>query len=125
MRDRQAITATHNINFDDEDILEDIEENGLSIRVGNTATIMIKENASTGYQWMVDSAQCVSLLSLESRIGHPKRDPSFDNVMYDENGIEGGRQQKMTLGAPAIKYITISALAPGKCSFDMVLAREW
>lgn len=110
MRDRQAITATHNINFDDEDILEDIESNGLDIRMGNTATIMIKENASTGYQWLIDPAPCVNLLSLESRIGHPKHDPRQDTVLYDRDGNEVGRQQKLTLGAPALKYISISVL---------------
>ena len=126
MRDRQTISQTAgHVDLDSESVRENLLQNGLEIRVGTTATLQVRENASTGYGWMVRPGRCDSFFSMESRIARPQHDPNTDTVVLDQDGNEVKRIVKHNLGAPGARVMTLTGLEPGECTLDMVLAREW
>ena len=58
-------------NLDDEEQRDQLERDGLILKVGKEAHFMVNENASTGFGWVVDESSCFDegLASYESSQG--------------------------------------------------------
>lgn len=65
------------------------------MKVGETAKIILSQNASTGYGWEIN----------EDKIG--------DTVEIDSKNKSGSAPRGMT-GVPGTKEITVKSLAPGE-----------
>ena len=74
--------------------LAEFKQNGLKLTAGETTTVLLSENPSTGYSWMVNNQISGDTLSLDDQY---KSDPA-------EPGM---------VGVGGAKHITITALKPG------------
>ena len=103
-------------NLNLEKTLTQIESQGVVIDVdGGKAYFSIEENATTGYQWMVNDGACSSdLVSINSSFDAPNA------VFTTSDG-----QEVELLGLAGTRYFTFTGGVKGECIFEMAYARSW
>ncbi len=79
----------------------------LQLDVGETKTIMLTENPSTGYQWKVS----------------PDESSNLDAVRVDDLGYK--EAETHLLGAPGKHSWAIAGVAPGKARLVLNYFRSW
>lgn len=81
-------------------------EENLSLTVGAAKVITLAENPTTGFQWHIDTAQCVNLAAIQvTDLGH--------------------EQQSNLIGAPGTHSWRIQGVADGKAQLVFDYARPW
>ena len=82
-----------------------LERYGLQLRVGEAARIILSQNLSTGYGWIIKDDEARGVYSFNE---------------YDRSG-----DNSRGLGVPGTKEITIIGLRAGSADFRAVYARPW
>lgn len=85
----------------------DLENDGLSLEVGEVATIILKQNLSTGYSWMLND------------------DLLDDGVVTVTEDNKSGANPRGFVGVPGTKVITLSGLSAGTATLQAVMVRPW
>ena len=118
------ISAGAYYNLDDEKQRDKLVGEGLIIRVGSEAHFMVKENASTGFGWIVDETSCFDegLASYETQQGKTHIEAPRGGT-NDGLGSMGARTQMV--GMPAMRYYTLEGESEGSCEFRLFYARPW
>ena len=96
--------------------LTQIESQGVVIDVdGGKAYFSVEENATTGYQWMVNNDACSSdLVGIDSSFDPP-------NAVFTQTD---GPEVEL-VGAGGTRYFTFTGGVKGECIFEMAYARSW
>ena len=87
-------------------MLESVKKNGLKLRVGQTAKMILNENPSTGYGWEFNKELPGDLYKVERKYVHGNYRP----------GVVGG-------GGSC--EITVTALKPGSAKLHAASMRPW
>lgn len=59
--------------LDDQEVRDNLETEGLNMKIGAKILLFVKENASTGYMWLLDEKACDgSIVGFYSHFGEPK-----------------------------------------------------
>ena len=84
----------------------DLEMNGLTLSVGETATFILKQNLSTGYGWIINEGIANGVYSVTSE----------DKKGANPYGM---------VGVPGTKEITVYGLMQGSANFQAAYVRPW
>lgn len=81
-------------------------EENLALTVGAAKVVTLPENPTTGFQWHIDTAECVNLAAVQiTDLGH--------------------EQQSNLIGAPGTRSWRIEGVAAGKVQLVFDYARPW
>lgn len=84
-------------------------DQALKLAVGQSASVELEENPSTGYRWAVDA----------------KASSGLPVVRISDRGFSEREGGKRLLGAPGIHRWDIQAVSPGKASVVFIYGRPW
>ena len=108
------VSANAFYNIDNEETREQLQTEGMIIKVGHEAHIQVETNPSTGFEWMIDEKACDGeVLDISTDMGPTKA-----------NASGPGNRQHMT-GLPMVEYFTLVGQSQGSCTFRIIYARSW
>jgi inhibitor of cysteine peptidase len=81
----------------------------LRLAIGQSATIELQENPSTGYRWVVDT----------------KTSSNLSILHIDDRGFSRNAANSHLLGAPGVHRWSVKAESPGSASITFVYGRPW
>ena len=101
-------------DLDNEETREQLQTEGMIIKVGHEAHIQVETNPSTGFEWMIDEKACDGeVLDISTHEGPPR------NSGYSE------RERQHMVGLPMMEYFTLVGQSQGSCKFRILYARSW
>ena len=84
----------------------DLEKNGLTLSIGETATFILEQNLTTGYGWEINKNLANGLYSVTSE----------DKTASDSIGLRG---------SPGTKEITVIGLMQGAATLQAAYVQPW
>ena len=109
--DRGILLSGNGVNdLNNEETLLRLRDGGLRLLMDQDSHFSVSENISTGYQWLVKPG-CKGLLSVTESYDSPV-------LVLGENDIP-------IEGASGTKYISLTGLNQGNCTFSIAYARPW
>ena len=106
----QLVTSA--IDLNDEDILDELQDDGLDMEIGANTDLKIIENATTGYIWNIKHNCNEDEIDVFDEVIEIQPSTSRDDEHY-------------YVGAPRQRVVSIDAADYSECTLNMALARPW